>query len=439
MQRITWRERIQKMSEYTRFLVVELNLFESSTKRQSSDIKQQRWTTRIYILLLVIGTIIFAFYASLTIQKRIIKIKNPTLGNTVYLQMQAELNFSLQCPCTRINILFRELVQLQPFYHQVCTSNFVKESWLNQIRALLQVNRDLILNRLDFRHSYQSFFLLTRLCELINETVRSSLEEFEDTQLVTGYLSSVDAFEHQMNASIQKFQTDLINVFFRFFRLTRNMSYVNQYFTNANMAPLPVADDYTTSFTIYNYFGRNETSWYTCSCATDINCKSQLGLYDREYTENPKSLVPGLYRACFGLESLLQSTLECFYDNQNCLTYITNFYDQPWFPTNFIRLNSTASSRFSITSTMGFILSELFIEYWDQSLSYSSYFNQCQPASCSYEVLRRNNLLGVATTVLGLVGGLSASLKILIPFIASICVGLVQRRQHQHADNEQRK
>jgi hypothetical protein len=273
----------------------------------------------------------------------------------------------------------------------------------------------------------------------MNQTIITSLQDFEQTELTTGSLLSVNIFENQMNSIVKELQSEINSGFLRFFQLTRNISYINQYFTNANVGPFNITEFYTTTFSIYSYSGINNNSNYSCSCANDINCKGQLGLYNEYYYQYPERLIPGLYRACFSLESLLQSTLECFYDDQDCFKVVTDFYDQPWFPTNFTLLNASLPSRFMTSSTVGSLLLELFIEYWDQSLNYSSYFSLCQPTSCSYEVLRRNNLLETITIVLGLVGGLSRSLRIFIPSIVTIFVSLIRRRQQQPTGSEARE
>jgi hypothetical protein len=247
-----------------------------------------------------------------------------------------------------------------------------------------------------------------------------------------------------MISIIKKFQSELVSTFLRFFQLTRNITYINQCFSDANIGVLEISDSYTTTFTIYSYSDENSNSSYSCSCANDINCKGQMGLYNVDLSipgdgPIPVKLIPGLYRACFALESLLQSTLECFYDDQDCLADIINFYDQLPLVQDFIRLNSSLPSRFTTNSTIDSLLSELFIEYWSQSLNYSSYFALCQPASCSYEILRRNSLLETITIIIGLVGGLSISLRILVPFVVTVCVSFIQKREQQSTVSETRK
>ena len=427
-----WRQQIQTIAKHSWRSAMSINLFKSSLRQHPSDIKQQFWTSRIYILCLSLGVAILTFYTVLSVQQKSIDMKNPTLKTALHLQLQGEYNASLQCQCTQINIPYGGLIQLQPIYHQLCSSFVVSDFWAYHVRALLQFYPEIPLHRLDFRHTYQTFYLLWRLCTLINETVATSIQTFDQTQLVTSYLLSADLFENQMFAIIRKFQTELVKSLLRFFQLTRNITYVNQYFSTANIGPLEIIYPRTTSFSIHSYSGENGNTSYTCSCANDITCKSQLGLYNTQYISTPKSLVAGLYRACFALESLLQSTLECFYDDQDCLTNVLNFYNDSDIPNDIIRLNSSLNSRFKTNSTIGSLFAAFFIEYWNQSLNYSSYFSLCRPATCNYKIFRSNSPLETATLVLGLVGGLSVSLRLLIPFIVSIVLGLTQSRQQQN-------
>ena len=405
-------------------------MFKSPLRQQPSDIKQQRWMTRIHILSLCLGVVILAFYAVLNVEKRSIQVNTPAIETASYLQSQSEFNSSLRCPCTQINTPYGQLLHIQPIYHQVCSSDFVSyERWLYFVRALRAVNADLPLHILDFRRSYQQFYLLAKMCNLINSTTATSLQRFRQSQFVTNQLLSDDFFNNQVNTAVREFQTELSSTFLRFFQLTRNITYVNQYFNDANV-DFHISDSYAASFTIHSYNNTDRNSSHTCSCANDIRCKSQLGVYDRQYTTTPYRLVPGLYRGCFTFESLLLSTLECFYDDSDdCLSNVTGFYQQDWFIKDLVPLKSSRPSRFQKGSTIGTLFSELFIESWELSLNYSSYFARCLPMSCSYEIMRRNSIVEGITIVLGLVGGLSVSLRILIPLLGALYRALFARRR----------
>ncbi|CAF4152436.1 unnamed protein product, partial [Adineta steineri] len=361
------RERVQKIKSSIWHSLIELNLFQSSIRRQPTDIKQQRYSTRIYIICLVMALV-----------------------------------------------------------------------WEAMIRALRETGYLYVL-RNDFRYSYEFFYLLNELCQLSEVMIVSSLETFKQTQLVTNDLLSDDLFTNQMNSIVKQFQSDLPQTFFRFFQLVRNITYANQIFAFINNVQYELIDSPLTkvSFSINGFQGINGNTSYTCSCANDINCNTKMRLFTLSDSNPSNITIPGLYIACTMYESLLQSTFECFYDDQDCLMTIINFYNSIWFqPQDFSLLNSSIPSRFPRNSSINSISSELFIEFWNQSLNYSSYFAHCQPQSCSYTILQRNNLITTITIIIGLIGGLSASLRIIVPVVVKIYFYLIGRRQNQSVVSE---
>ena len=434
------RQRIQSTVERLWHAITELNLFPSSLRQEQLDIVQQRWKTRIYLLCFTFGITILTLFTLLSVETRAVEVKKPSLTTSLYLQLQSEFNSSLQCPCTKITIPYKEIVQLQPFYHQVCSSDFVKQRWQYLVRALLQVQTGYPNYIVDFRFSFQLFFLLESLCQLTNETIFSILQTFEKTELVTGYLLFTDVFAYKMVSAIKQFQTEVVRTFFHFFQLARNITYVNQIVASLNNIQYEVigSPPNDASIRIGGYSGQDGNATYTCSCANDITCKMTINLYSNYGGKFVQSVVPGLYVACFSVESLLLSTLECFYDDQECLATIINFYNQSWFQ-NFTQLDSFLPSRFARNSSINLLLAELFIEHWNQTVNYSSYFAQCQPAKCSYKILRSANIFETITTIFGFIGGLSVSLRIFIPALVATYFYLIQRRQRQRETPEPRK
>ena len=53
--------------------------------------------------------------------------------------------------------------------------------------------------------------------------------------------------------------------------------------------------------------------------------------------------------------------------------------------------------------------------YMDSSIMYNRYYNECQPIQCTYSYKTRNDLILIITALVGLVGGLTTSLKIVVP------------------------
>ena len=148
-----------------------------------------------------------------------------------------------------------------------------------------------------------------------------------------------------------------------------------------------------------------------------FSCTSPAMIYDK----NEIFPVQGFRIGCFILDSLLTSSLECFY-NSSCLhTFL-----------KYININSTSifflsSNKFNHTDTIEILLNSLMIEQWKISIDYRSYFLACQVKSCSYTYQSRRSFLSIFTTILGLIGGLTTILVFLIP----ILVQLKRRKKKQ--------
>lgn len=147
------------------------------------------------------------------------------------------------------------------------------------------------------------------------------------------------------------------------------------------------------------------------------------------FSQTAVKTIPGLFIGCSLLDSLLLSTLECFYD-RSCIQMLLdwrNFYTsillEPVNPivTQTVPLNSTLSKHFFPNSTFENILSEMFIEEWVSSTDFNHYFHHCQPAHCIYTFTQKYRNLAVITTLLGLMGGLSLVFR----FIAPVGIGFI--------------
>ncbi|CAF4280576.1 unnamed protein product, partial [Rotaria magnacalcarata] len=77
-------------------------------------------------------------------------------------------------------------------------------------------------------------------------------------------------------------------------------------------------------------------------------------------------------------------------------------------------LNDSIYSRFSPTTSISVIVGELFIETWINQSSYESYYAACEPQYCRSANTRRNDLLYLLTTLLGVYGGLTVGLRFFV-------------------------
>ncbi|CAF1537727.1 unnamed protein product, partial [Adineta ricciae] len=410
--------------------IVDLNIFRSLQKNTVSDQYQQRWSTRLYILLLALTVLFLTFYTWLKIEMKIIQIKNPTLNSITKLQSYAS---SLQCPCMKLSVSYEDLIELQPNYHQICSSEFVTLKWiegLNEIASKSVAS----LYFADFRFASPTFQLLKSMCDLTNETIFNELFVFGQTQLVTANLIQQELFEGQLNLDIEQFKVTLPNSLLRALLLIRNFTYMNQFLSGsyANFAvDYSTIEEYTKPDVLLTHYGSTTTfangTTVTCSCANDIRCGRQAALYTGPSgARQVIFIVPGFYSRCFPVESLLPSTLECFADTSSCLESMTNLTNETLF-INMKRLNTSQPSRFPVNTTINVLLEQLFIENWSSILHYPTYFNKCQPASCSYTTVAQRSTLQVVTTIAGLVGGLSIAFRVIAPSII-VCLVTVFRK-----------
>ncbi|CAF4909751.1 unnamed protein product [Rotaria sp. Silwood1] len=131
--------------------------------------------------------------------------------------------------------------------------------------------------------------------------------------------------------------------------------------------------------------------------------------------------LPGLVVGCSPYEGLRMSTLECFFSStciSTILTYLEyytqmdgsppiNFVPPTDLPLSISPLDNSTPSRFLKNTSIGTLLNEFFIEEWTYKISYEDYFAACAPTSCTFKYVTHNNILYVATSILGLYGGLT--------------------------------
>ncbi|CAF3913855.1 unnamed protein product [Adineta steineri] len=144
--------------------------------------------------------------------------------------------------------------------------------------------------------------------------------------------------------------------------------------------------------------------------------------------------IPGLVVDCLPIQTMFASTLECFY-NQSCLNILLSAYQVN---INISILNTSLSSRFTPTTTLNYLVNELFIEEIFNETIYGSYYQQCAPVYCSYTYSQRFDLVYVITTLIALFGGLNVTLLLIAPYLIGCLLFLKQKLflQNEFQQNE---
>ena len=169
---------------------------------------------------------------------------------------------------------------------------------------------------------------------------------------------------------------------------------------------------------------------YSCACASDL-CLDLVGFYCSGDICSPVSstnsqTVPGLQTGC-QIWQFVFADLECFYQ-QSCVQMLIDNrlygYENVYQPLNLSHIKALDPHTlisFRSSNTFADLEPVAFINEWNEFADYELYFSECQPELCTYTLDQTLKPVALATSVLGLIGGLTVILRILVPsFIYSI-------------------
>lgn len=200
----------------------------------------------------------------------------------------------------------------------------------------------------------------------------------------------------------------------------------------------------------------NSTS-INCICATNPHCQNLVAIYEGDETDyeyiNIRIVykIPGLIAGCYVSNSLMLSTLECFYSHSNCLSILNNYilemyYRYEDFPqwAEIRRLIYDPISSFPPNISISKIVKEMMIERWNPFSSYNRYYELCAPSYCTYsDTIRAENGIEIIITLLSMIGGFSSALVIITPYLVKFFYHLSetmckrQRQEEQRQDEQQ--
>jgi hypothetical protein len=380
-----------------------LNLFQPVPPSvDEHDIQNQRISTRVFIFLLTVSLTILLLYNSIIPIKTTNTIETPIIEQ--YEKLYSSHSQTLTCPCKTISIDYDKFINIKYTLHQVCTSMFVTQDWIDYL-AHSAIDQEASPH--DFRQSgIFTFQALNASCELVNRTISDSLIQFSLNQYVSPTVTPFELFQSQIKAFIRQFRSTTTNNFLRSLDMIRSTNQANALFS-------AISTNYEFYFRAAALVATTRPHSYSdCPCDASSICISPSSIYNYP-DKKPAFSVPGMYRGCYIVEALLQSTLECFYD-QLCLNQLQS-YSTPSSVMNITSLDPSLSSEYSVNSTIQELLDELMIEEWNLSITYNNYYNVCQPIVCTYTSETKNGIVYIITVLLGLVGGLIIVLEFVVP------------------------
>ncbi|CAF1397174.1 unnamed protein product [Adineta ricciae] len=394
--------------------LINLNIFLRRDFSSDTNLEEAKylgqWSTRLYILLFILCNLIFILYTVVQ-SEPITKLFDQPPSFDRYNHLRGVYGEKLKCPCSNIASKYETFLQIQPKYHPICSSSFVSNEW--RINLTIHLISDLFIYE---KNDYRLFLVahlkyLKGLCSNSIEIVENTINELNSSLLITNEILLEKEFHKQINSIIEQTKSNAPLTYLTFLSLIRlfyhNNAYISKYQTN---------HQYIVPWNnFHDVFAPTEPVIYenNCTCGLNLDCVTQAGFYD----ENLTKFIPikGIKMGCLPSESFRLSTLECFYDEKclNSLHQMTN-------TSHFLIPLSLPMNKSWIHQTIDELIHNLFIETWSINLSYSSYFHQCFPSSCSYIYSESFNIRYIITFLLGLQGGLTIVLRWICPKIIQI-------------------
>ena len=434
------KEIFQSLTQTVRDKLTVLNIYDTKST-DPTVIHRQILTTRVFIVLVITTIVILTGYTLTSEQNRIETIEKPSLS--VYKNLQKRYPETLQCPCEKVSIPNMNFLVLNASFHPVCNSEFVSQRWIDY----LFVSNSSSIWPIDARRSLSTMWqLIKTFCATGKSTTIDAIDQFLNSPLVGSMILSEQLLRATSEADFDLIlQTVSSNALIRPLTTLHQITQANEFVTALSVNYIAVTsafdeqivprffDDFDTTVTMtFNQYIYNESTG-SCSCRYNGSCPmsanfylydvwEQYGVYDLNTIE-VNGTLPGIIIDCLPLQTILASTLECFYQ-QSCLNLITTVYEKP---IDISILEQSSSSHFLPTTSIESLIKQLFIEQIDKQILYEQYFLQCAPIKCTYSYSRRFDIVYVVTTLLALFGGLTAALRLITPFVIDLVLFIKNR------------
>ncbi|CAF1045421.1 unnamed protein product [Adineta ricciae] len=421
------------------------NLFKPLSKRPPSvpvlecekqlQLKQQLLSTRVYIIFLFFFTTALILYTSLryNVEMRRFSVSSYSDYQNLSVQFRAS---SLSCPCTIISNEYSNFISIaSKALHPVDVSPLFDPRWIGLQISLTNVP---IEENLPLIFVYYLQFT-KNLCFIARTFAQARIERFLSTFYTTSFLTDKKHFEKDLELQVDRFIQLLASQYKHLIEVSRAMISSNSLLpavqtnyewdlirTPNNQSGMPYISDILYINKKWKKY-RNQT--YSCQIPSKFY-KKQL------YFPRTKIPVPGMYLSCYLIDGLLQSTLECFF-NINCLELLrihmfsqynisAGKFDEP-----------SNSSLYRANSTVQELIDILFVAEWSVNITYSSYYDKCQPKECHYAVIKKFQLSYVMAITCSILSGSLKALPIVIPLLVKICFKLWKYRKVRHCFRRQ--
>lgn len=398
-----------------------MNLFPSTPPTTDHfQLRIQFVSTRLFIFLLATSLTIITIYVSAINVIKTVTFDAPSV--TKYYELYEDHPQTLTCPCSRISMPYSSFFRVNYILHPVCQSIYVSKEFIEYMYVATpyyQSSAELLTN------GFAVFQTLSSLCHVAEETITINLQHFFSRHYISTTTVTSSLLQNQFKEIFEQFITSITQSLLTSLKSIRATTQINGLMT--------------AKFTNYDLgvwnsgrgLGRMQMTYDdNCSCAESSSCVTPAVMY-AYYPEESRWVVPGFFCGCFVLEALLQSSLECFFD-QACLHTFHQYVNVPSIFSSTPLLNGRSMTRFAPTTTVRTILESLVVDQWNWSVIYSDYYGACLVSECTYTLVGKHDVIYILSTLIGLVGGLVTTLKFLTPRTVSLVSRIWHKRRRRN-------
>ena len=391
---------------------LQLNLY----KKASSDIhtaSKERFATRLYIGSLAVTFLIITIVAASLVR---------TVNKTEYSPSQTRFSYlankypaTIYCPCSTIGIAYHTFVAIHARFHQVCTSQFVQQAWIDIVFAH---GNNASLSPDDFRATVSFFWqAIAGLCNISNATWSNIVAGFSASHNFNPVAVTEQIIQAQVGTTLDN------SIYLARATLNRNLLAIRR-MMSGNQIVSALATNFYLRYTPNNSNPNRSPkmsprTYDNCSCLHSQGCPHPATITDRD---GNLVTLQGIVADCYMMDGTLASTLECYY-SQSCLSLL-----HPYLPAFILPMSNALNKHFTINSTVAMLLNESMIDEITSDLRFDLFYSQCNPDYCSYAYTHRFDVLFVATTIFGIFGGVSSVLRLIAPIVIAIILRWINRR-----------
>jgi len=168
--------------------------------------RNQLIATRLFIVVFLSSLISITIFNLLIPIPIRMPVNTPTFQE--YLDLHAQYNETLECPCSHISVNYADFIYLNASLHQICSSVYVSSNWSRLIFS--SIDSRYMKNPYDFRWTAPHMFqLLASFCQLAKENIENGFLLFSSQQIISNSVIEFKVFAEKIDSAARLYSVNV--------------------------------------------------------------------------------------------------------------------------------------------------------------------------------------------------------------------------------------